>query len=593
MKEKKITLFMWGYQPHYRFQLEYDINQVMKELGVPEAGAECLLVGAIIPGKQNPNAVCVEPEDDKWSLDLFDGLLDQIEIEIKQHPMQRMFYGDEPSMRDKPENIRRDSVRKAVQKALEPYDSCHSVRSFAGRPAPVEDYYVVPVLQLPIELFERFRPLREPVADGSVTGHASLIHAVVSEVMQDAHEELLRPDPGRHLFGHLDSKGIARRAATSFMYSPKVVIGHRSYRGPDLFEQFNAISTLMYEGTKSTGRLVLTDPGNSSINMHLRFAEPLPLSEARWCRKALQMAVSDTALVANCEKIFGLGSVTPSGDPRTSRDVFVIGFLDHCHWRLLHDGQVMLVSRYGFPSLPRDAFPRHRLLDTYRRLFSTATAQDINRFIALFEAAVGQRHGSLLIIAKDANAEASRLRGQGTRIDPSVLTPDLYHQVSGIDGAVIIDPHVVCHAIGVILDGPARPEGTASRGARYNSAIRYVGSSKVPRLAVIVSDDDTVDIIPVLMPKIKRSDLMEAIATIEAATSQNYHSTINWLDRHRFYLNREECDRVNAALQRIQEEPMEVGEIRREWGKFFPDPGFNDSYLEDETPGNDGSCHQR
>ena len=591
MKGKPIKLFMWGYQPHYRSQLEYCMNRVMKELGVSEPGAECLLVGARILGKQNPNAVCVEPEDGKWPIELFDGLLDQIEAEFKQHPMQRMFYTDEPSMRDKPENIRRDSVRRAVQTALKPYDSCHSVRSFTGRPAPVEDYYVVPVLQLPIELFERFRPLREPVSDGTVTGPASLIHAVVAEVLKDAHDELIRPDPGRHIFGR-PAKETAFRAAVSFMYSPKVVIGDRNYGGPDLFERFNEISTLMYEGAKGTGRLILASAANRSVNMLLKFAQSVPLSEPRWCRKVLQMATGDNALVANCERIFGLGSVSPSADPCTSQEVFVVEFLDHCHWRLLYDDQVMLISRYGSPSLPRDAFPRHRLLDTYRRLFPEASAEDIDRFIALFQAALGQSHGSMMIVAQEAQAEANRLGGQGTRIDPIVMTPDLYHQVTGIDGAVIIDPHGVCHAIGVILDGPARPEGTASRGARYNSAIRYVGSSDASRLAVVVSDDDTVDVIPVLRPQIRRSDLKRAVSEIETATSDNYHSAINWLDGHRFYLSKEECDRINTALKRIQAEPMEVGEIRVEWRVFSPDPGLNDSYFENEIAGSDDMCHQ-
>ena len=582
MKDNLIKLFMWGYQPHFRAQFEICMNNVMNELGVFHAGAECLLVGARIPERQNPNSVCVEPEDGKWAVSLFDGLLDQIEIEVNKHSLQRMFYTDEPSMRDKPENIRRDSVRKAVQKALKPYDSCHSVRSFAERAAPVGDYYVVPVLQLPTELFDRFRPLREPVSDGTVSGHASLIHAVVSEVLQDAHDELIRPEPGRRLVGR-SAKEVALRAAASFMYSPKVAIGGRNYGGPDLFERFNEISTLMYEGTKGTGRLILTDPRNRSVNMLLKFAEPVPLSEPRWCRKVLQMAMSETSLVANCEKIFGLGSVAPSADPCKIQEVFVVEFLDHCHWHLLHDGQVMLVSRYGSPSLPRDTFPRHRLLDTYERLFPEATKEDIDRFAALFDAAVGQHHGSMLIVAKEAGTEASRLGGQGTQIDPIVLTPDLYHQVSSIDGAVIISPHGVCHAIGVILDGPARPEGTASRGARYNSAIRYVGSSGDPRLAVVVSDDETVDVIPVLMPQIRHSDLKRAISEIEIATSENYHSAISWLNRHRFYLNQDQCNRANAALRRIQEEPMEVGEIRIEWSVFLPDPGLNDSYFENEA----------
>ena len=177
------------------------MNDVLTELGVPDAGAECLLVGARIPGRKNPNGVCIEPEDGKWSLSLFDGLLDEIEAEVANHPSQNVFYGDEPSMRDKPENIRRDSVRRAVQKALDGYDVDHDVRSFASGSARVDDYYVVPVLQFTTELFQRYRPLREPVSDGRVSGHASLIHAAVSVALEAALDELARPEPGRFLSG--------------------------------------------------------------------------------------------------------------------------------------------------------------------------------------------------------------------------------------------------------------------------------------------------------------------------------------------------------------------------------------------------------
>ena len=104
---KTIDLFMWGYQTHFRWNVEYCMNSVMEELGVLDAGAECLLVGARAPDSQNINEVCVEPEVGKWSLGLFDGLLAAVESEVAEHPLQNMYYGDEPSMRDKPENIRR------------------------------------------------------------------------------------------------------------------------------------------------------------------------------------------------------------------------------------------------------------------------------------------------------------------------------------------------------------------------------------------------------------------------------------------------------------------------------------------------------
>ncbi len=583
MRGKAINLFMWGYQPHYRICFESLMNNVLKELGVPGPGVDCLLVGAKIPGRQNPNDICVEPEDGKWPVDLFDGLLDLIEAEVTDHPLQKMFYTDEPSMRDKPENIRRDSVRIAVQNTLDVHDSEHGVHSFAGRPAPVNDHYVVPVLQLPNELSKRFRPLREPISDGHFTGHASLIHAAVSAVLTEAHDELLRPDPGRNLSGSSrSSEEVARRAAASFMYTPGIAIGDRSLGNRNLFERFNSISSLMYEGTKGTGRLLLANPESGSVDFLIKFAEPVPFREPRWSRKVLQMASPETPLIADCEKIFGLGNVAAGVDPWTSQDVFEIEFLDHYHWRLSCGGEAMLISRYGVPSLPQEKFPQDHLLDTYQRLFPEAGEEDIARFASLFKAAAEQRHGSMLIVAKDAESEAERLAGQGAKIEPTILTPGLYRQVSGIDGTIMIDPHGVCHAIGVILDGPARPECTPARGARYNSGVRYVHSADTPRLAVVISDDQTVDVIPEWRPRIKRSALEKALAELETSTADDYHSAINWLDNHRFHLNQEQCNRINVALKRIKEEPKEVGELRREWPEFSPDPGLDDSYFENE-----------
>ena len=583
MRSKAINMFMWGYQEHFRSLFKGLMDNVMKELGIPKPGVECLLVGAKIPDCQNLNDVCVEPEDGKWPVDLFNGLLDEIKTEVTNHPLQNMIYGDEPSMRDKPENIRRDSVRIAVQKALKTYDLEHDVRSFACKSAPVDDYYVVVVFQLPNVLFERFRPLREPVSDGRVRGHASFIHAAVSEVLTEAHDELLRPDPGRSFLRQSRSpEEIARRAAASFMYTPGVAIEDKNYGHPNLFERFNLISSLMYEGTKGTGRLLLANPESGSVGFLIKLAEPVPFREHRWSRKVLQIASPETPLIADCEKIFGLGNVAAGVDPWTSQDVFEIEFLDHYHWRLSCGGEVMLISRYGVPSLHQEEFPQDRLLDTYQRLFPEASEEDIGRFSALNETAVDQRHGSMLIVAKDAELEAGRLQGQGTRIEPIKLTPDLYRQVSGIDGTIIIDPHGVCYAIGVILDGPARAECTPSRGARYNSAIRYIHSEEIPRLAVVFSDDQTVDVIPEWRPRIKRSALERTIADLEAATKENYHPAMKWLDAHRFHLNQEQCNRINVALKRIKEEPMEVGEIRRDWQEFSPDPGLDDSYFESE-----------
>ncbi len=584
MSRHTINLFMWGYQSHFRFSFERLINSVLQAIGAEGAGAKCLLVGAKAPDAQVAHDVCVEPEDGQWPVALFANLSTSIDDHIKNHPLQNMFYGDEPRMRDKPENIRRDSVRKAVQEALAPYNDQTQVRSFPGPPAPLGGYYVVPVIQIPNVVFERFRPLREPVTDGGSTGTPSLIHGAIKEVLKEAHDELLRPDPGRYIGGRSASVvEIVGRAASNFMYTPVIAIGDRNYGGLNLFERFNLISSLMYEGAEGKGRMILAKLDSGAVEVALALSEPVPFSEPRWARKILQMASSETALLANAESILGLGNIAKGTDPWNEQNVFKIEFHDHYHWSLSCGDEVLLVSRYGAPALPKDKFPKARLLDTFRRLFPETTTDDVANFTALFDAAVEQTHGSMLVVADDAVSEAARLSGQGTKIVPTMLTSELYRRVSNIDGTIIIDSKCICHAVGVILDGQANDQCKPSRGARYNSGIRYVSASAAPRLAVIVSDDRTVDVVPVLRPRIRLKSIEEHIAKLETSTPDNYHGAMNWLDEHRFYLDQSQCERVNAAQRRLYSQPQDVGEIRFIRAEFQPDPRCTSEYFDPET----------
>ena len=89
-----------------------------------------------------------------------------------------------------------------------------------------------------------------------------------------------------------------------------------------------------------------------------------------------------------------------------------------------------------------------------------------------------------------------------------------------------------------------------------------------------------VDVIPVLRPRIQRSAIDKAISELEVATRDNYHQAINWLGNHRFYLNQRQCDQINAALKKIENEPMKTGEIYPIWNPFSPHPDLDDSYFE-------------
>ena len=101
----------------------------------------------------------------------------------------------------------------------------------------------------------------------------------------------------------------------------------------------------------------------------------------------------------------------------------------------------------------------------------------------------------MLVITTEALAEADRLKLQCTLVEPVPLTPLITRLVTSIDGAVLLDPEGYCYSIGVILDGRASGRGDSARGARYNSALRYVESSEYPCIAVVVSEDGLVDVI--------------------------------------------------------------------------------------------------
>lgn len=576
-----INLFMWGYQDSYRIRIQLLARDVLKRLGAP-AEAEVLLVGVRSPNSENPNPVCVEPEDGKWPLSLFDGLLDSVESTYRNHDMQNMFFGDEPSMRDKPEWMRRDSVRTSVGQALKVFDAEHDVTSFCGEVRCVDEYYIAPIIQIPNATFVQFPPLpSKPVDKGQRgSGLRSLIHAAMYALLHEATEELQNPDPGRFTHSSMrDAEEIIRIAAKNFLHTPGLSI-EQQYIHSDLFNVLNLVSSLMYEGAKGIGQLILVNPENDAIEFLAKFSEPVPFCEPRWARKVLQMATTGVGIIADSQRIYGLGRMKDSHDS-SAQDAFTIDFIDHYHWELRCGNQVLLRSHYAVPKLPQEPFDKVAFLSNYARLFPQSSQEDGLHLWNLLLIQIHQEHGSMIVVSEDAASEACRLSKQGTSIEPTLLSESLLRSVSGIDGTILLDPSGLCHAIGIILDGEATDQCTPSRGSRYNSGVRYVKASGPRRLAIVVSDDRTVDIIPRLRPLVSRSKIEHHIARLETATLDNYHDSRNWLDEHRFYINSEQCFRINRAVERLDALPKEVGLIYLRTSKFETNPEMDESYLTD------------
>lgn len=573
---------MWGYQPHFRHSIEYLSREVLKGLGI-SVDAMALLVGVRRPGHANRNPVCIEPEDGQWPLALFDGLVGSVEDIYLKHPLQDMVFGDEPSMRDKPEWMRRDSVTTAVRCALMPYDESQGVRSFVGQARPVDDFYVAPVIQVPEALFRKFPPLKERARRGRFDrggGYPSLIHAALATVLDEATRALQGPDPGREISGKMRrADEIVRLAARAFMHTPGLAVSDR-YIHSDLFDRLNLVSSLLYEGARGIGRLLFASPQHPGIEYLLRFRTPVPIHDTRWARKVLQLAGPSASLIADSECVYGLGRLLPSHD-QEDQSVFAVDFLDHYNWVLRCGELVLLRSLYGEPTLPSEIVEADAFISNLARMFPTSTEASREHFWRLFNAAAHQKMGSMIVIAEDAESEALRLDAQGTNVQPVELSVELLRQASAIDGTILMDPQGYCYAIGVILDGPANDHCTPSRGSRFNSAVRYVCSGAARRLAIIVSEDRTVDVFPAIRARQSRKELDDYVSAFASASVHDYHATMNWLYLHRFYLSAQQCSDINSALARLDATPREDGEIRFLRGPFSVDPDFDDSYLTD------------
>jgi hypothetical protein len=582
MAGRGINLFMWGYQVSYRRQIRSLARDVLKQLGAP-AEAEVLLVGARRPESHNRNPVCVEPEDGKWPLALFDGLLNAVESTYDHHDLQNMFYSDNASMRDKPEWMRRDSVRTSVARAIRAFDIAHDVTSFCGDVSRVGDYYITVIVQIPNNTFAQFPSLPDRPVDGRRQGYGyrSLIHSAMYAVLQEATEELHNPDPGRFTRRSMrTAEEVIRIGAQDFLHTPGLSI-ERQYFQTDLFDSLNLVASLMYEGAKGIGDLILVNPENECVDFLARFSDPVPFREPRWVRKVLQMATTGVGIIADSRQIYGLGRLRGSHDAYARQDAFTVAFIDHYHWELRCGDQVLLRSHYGMAKLPQEPVDKVAFLANYTRLFPRASREDGLHLWDLLLVQLRQDHGSMIVVADDAVREAHRLGRQGTRIEPTRLTESLLRSVSGIDGTILLAPDGICHAVGIILDGEATDQCTPSRGSRYNSGIRYVQTRQTRRLAIVISDDRTIDIIPQIRRLVSRARIEQQVAAFEAATLDNHHDARNWLTDHRFYVNAEQCARLNKALDNLAAAPREVGQLYIETERFAAHPEMDDSYLTD------------
>jgi hypothetical protein len=592
MTSRTIREFMWGFQPHFRGDARYFVNDALQNIGLP-AAPEVLLIGFREAG-EGPNPICVEPESGNYPSALLVGSMESAEKAFEARTDRNAFTSN-PDLHERRIRVGRESARRrAIELALGQSPHGLTRHFFAGRPARVNDYRVYPVVSV---LKSRWDPAPAlhlgmfPLVRGSheQSYPPSLQHAVIAVALGEMTLALsLSPEPQslRTWTSDLVSETV-RTAANLFVRG--IVTSFGSAFGGDLFNSMNALSAQPYEGRTGVGTLLLGKSQSRHFAVDVDFKSEIRLSQTRALRKALEMTGKDLALITDGAVATALGHVQGRNETDGILEVTVTG---RGQWTLGTTSQPLLSVDNGAAGLPQDRISKAAFLDTVDRVFSGAG--DGEALWAITEQATEQQHGTMLVVHSAAAEEAERLAPQALAISPRQLDPTSLVSLTAIDGAILVAPNAECHAVGVILDGLAVAGlGDSSRGARYNSAVRYhQGADHGSTLIVIVSEDGMINLLPNLRRRVSRRAVEGAVAALVSSSADpvDFEQSAEKAAHVRslaFYLSKEQTVRANDAFEVIEQarerslRPGETGITRISFDELEPYSEMNDDYFAD------------
>lgn len=335
----------------------------------------------------------------------------------------------------------------------------------------------------------------------------------------------------------------------------------------NLIEELDDISSKTYEGASPFGSILFLtkdciDDSNSKINYAIKFRnkDRVPLNDSKMIRKLLEMTNESNGLylIADYQQILGLGEVkwnqlgnsvlfrvdfkglskynlvcvlTEEKQQYTEGKVIVEDdkktFKCAKNLEIVEDNLVSILFRN--PKIKEEEYTPEKFKKLVKNIFfeddsyiieNEVIDKNIEKLEKIVRKAKEQKHGTMVVITDTdtANNEMEALRNQSTLVEKMDINPNYIKFLTSIDGAIYFDIFGKCHALGVILDGIAHEDiGDASRGARYNSAHRYLKKLKMNGkkcVIVIISEDGIIDMIPELDNQDKIYNLAQEIVDL-------------------------------------------------------------------------------
>lgn len=585
MPPKVIRLFMWPFQHTFRILLRIAAEALLSSIGA-SCEVEVYLVGFRNDDGDNP--ICIEPENGYYTPEHFQDVLKHAEALYEQDPNSKTFHSH-PRAHELYHNRLRNIMRaRAIREVLEAKHPA-AYRMFVGHGHVVDAYTVHVAIGLPSGFVDGV-PALTTESRHEIAVTKSLLEAAMIELLNDAAIELRGPEPGAGPRIGRPAEEMARSAAHHFVQSVGVLAGF-DY-GTPLYEVLNEVSTMRYEQRVGRGRLLLVAPDAPHAERVVSFRRNVKLSQHRTLRKLVELSEAEgLSILTDGLAAYALGIARETYDAQ-EESMFLFSIAEQGSWELEHAGNRLLQVRFARPALPAHRVSRDQFDDLIVRVFRDAHAVDLPALWGLVECASQAAHGTMIVISDAAAAEASRLGGQALEVEPKKVGTEHIAAFTAIDGALLVDPSGTLHALGVILDGAASPAaGDPARGARYNSAIRYLESmAATPTVIVLVSEDGMINLLPALRPRVQRRTLLSLLDVLEeeAAKSEQhgfdaerFNRTYHRLSDLQFYLTPSQCETVNSLRKQVDERKTDPYEIRILWDDLVPSDELDDSYFID------------
>lgn len=485
MARRQIELFMWGFQDSFQGAVEGKLQQALAILGLT-VEPTVFLIGLLAEGGTR-HRLCVQPENGPITPADFGALEDRAAELLADDPDSSADFTAAWITERKHQQARDRAYRGAINEVLE---AKLGLRFVTGPPVRVDQHFVYTAVGLPVSAFDDAPHLSSDLAADRYPVTRSLVKGVVDAMLDLSAAELHEPNPGADLDFDASPTDLTKAAGIALTNSAVLLAGSH---GSGLFDALNALTNTRYEGRVGVGSLLLALRDTPHVDRELTFVDPVSIRDTRTLRKVLETSTRDgAALLTDGRDVYGLGRPRPDY-PAESESVFNLLVTGDGAWELHHGGVALARVEFGAPRLPAQQLQRAR----FDRVCTEVLGEyDGDALWTLANAAKGAEHGTMLVISRRAAEEAKRLSSQAIPIEPATLDASLVAKVTSIDGSVLVDPTGDCHAIGVILDGTATTVGDRSRGARYNSAVKYLASTDTPTVILLVSEDGMINLLP-------------------------------------------------------------------------------------------------